>query len=135
MMHDIARPMKDPLHHRRLLPMKNFFGTVGLKCQTFVNGKNLHVNIVTYSDVYNKHLFHMFKHVLTHYLLWYGPPVVVIQRFFLLLQHRCTLPCTFSLLGKTLHKFYNGCKKTRCGSFSYFSDIPKTLPYFLQTQN
>ena len=29
MMHDIARPMKDPLHHRRLLPMKNFFGTVG----------------------------------------------------------------------------------------------------------
>ena len=34
MMHDIARPMKDPLHHRRLLPMKNFFGTVGLKCQT-----------------------------------------------------------------------------------------------------
>ena len=26
---------------------------------TFVNGKNLHVNIVTYSDVYNKHLFYM----------------------------------------------------------------------------
>ena len=102
---------------------------------TFVNRKNLHVNIVTYSDVYNKHLFYMFKHVLTHYLLWYGPPVVVIQRFILLLQHRCTLPCTFSLLGKTLHKFYNGCKKTRCGSFSYFSDRPKTLPYFLQTQN
>ena len=61
---------------------------------TFVNGKNLHVNIVTYSDVYNKHLFYMFKHVLTHYLLWYGPPVVVIQRAFLLPQHRCTLPCT-----------------------------------------
>ena len=34
MMHDIARSMKDPLHQRRLLPMKNFFGTVGLKCQT-----------------------------------------------------------------------------------------------------
>ena len=34
MMHDIARLMKDPLQHRRLLPMKNFFGTVGLKCQT-----------------------------------------------------------------------------------------------------
>ena len=30
MTHDIARPMKDPLQHRRLLPMKNFFGTVGL---------------------------------------------------------------------------------------------------------
>ena len=38
--------------------------------------KKLHVNTVTYSDVYNKHLFYMFKHVLTHYLLWYGPPVV-----------------------------------------------------------
>ena len=34
MMHDIARLVKDPLQHRRLLPMKNFFGTVGLKCQT-----------------------------------------------------------------------------------------------------
>ena len=34
MMHVIARPMKDPLQHRRLLPMKNFFGMMGLKCQT-----------------------------------------------------------------------------------------------------
>ena len=29
MMHDIARPIKDLLHYRRLLPMKNFFGTEG----------------------------------------------------------------------------------------------------------
>ena len=60
------------------------------------------------------------SHVLTHYLLWYEPPVVVIQRALLLPQHRCTLPCTFSLLEKTLQKFYNGCKKTRCASFPNF---------------
>ena len=34
MIHDIARPIKYSLHHRQLLLMKNFFGTVGLKCQT-----------------------------------------------------------------------------------------------------
>ena len=87
---------------------------------TFVNGKNLHVNIVTYSDVYNKHLFYMFKHVLTHYLLWYGPPVVVIQRFFLLLQHRCTFLVLFLCWERPFTNFTMDVKKLVVGHFLIF---------------
>ena len=49
MMHDIARPMKDPLQHRRPLPMKNFFGMVGLKCQTCPT-----IHIFNHDEAYTK---------------------------------------------------------------------------------
>ena len=55
MMHDIARPMKDLLHYRPLLPMKNFFGTVGSVRQQFEKARYEFVNL--YRFLINMEMF------------------------------------------------------------------------------
>ena len=67
---DEIRPDRDSLYSIvELLEEKYFTLDVQEKNIWKKEKKHLHVNTATYTDVHNKHLFYMFKHVLTHYLL------------------------------------------------------------------